>query len=129
MIRYLLPIAFVLVLSGCATPEAEILSKTESYPPTLHVDILLDRPTRPFKTIAILGDIYGGEADAVNARLAQKAQEIGADAVVITGIHDQIVTDWLLFEPYSPYGVYWPRYRPVHHSYRVVRARAIKYLP
>lgn len=55
-----------MVLTGCATPEAEILSKVESFPPTLSVEVLLDRPTRPHKTIAILGDIRGGTPEEVN---------------------------------------------------------------
>jgi hypothetical protein len=118
-----------LVLTGCATPEAEILSKVESFPPTLSVEVLLDRPTRPHKTIAILGDIYGGKPEEVNERLARKAGEIGADAIVIMSVHDKSTTDWLLDDPfYYPHGVYWPRYRPVRHIYRIVRARAIKYL-
>ncbi|MBI3571640.1 MAG: DUF1471 domain-containing protein [Gammaproteobacteria bacterium] len=116
-------------LTGCATPEAEILSKTESFPPTLSVEVLLDRPTRPHKTIAILGDIYGGAPEEVNERLARKAREIGADAVIIVSVHDQSTTDWLLDDPYYyPHGVYRPHYRPVKHNYRIVRARAIKYL-
>jgi hypothetical protein len=118
-----------LVLTGCATPEAEILSKVESFPPTLSVEVLLDRPTRPHKTIAILGDIHGGTPEEVNERLARKAREIGADAIVIMSVHDKSTTDWLLDDPfYYPHGAYWPRYRPVRHTYRIVRARAIKYL-
>lgn len=117
------------LLTGCATPEAEILSKVASFPPTLNVEVLLDRPTRPHKTIAILGDIYGGSAEEVNERLARKAREIGADAVVIMSVHDKTTTDWLLDDPYYyPHGVYWPRYRPARYTYRIVRARAIKYL-
>ncbi len=117
-----------LVLTGCATPEAEILSKTESFPPTLNVEVLLDRPTRAHKTIAILGDIYGGTPEEVNARLARKAREIGADAIIIVSVHDKTTTEWLLDDTYYPHGTYWPRYRPVKHSYRIIRARAIKYI-
>jgi len=44
-------------------------------------------------------------------------------------VHDKTTTDWLLDDPfYYPHGGYWPRYRPVRHSYRLVCARAIKYL-
>ncbi len=129
MIRLNLLLAVFLLLTGCATPEAEILTKIESYPSTLTVEVLLDRPSRPHKTIAILGDIYGGTPEAVNERLARKAREIGADAIVIVSVHDKTTTDWLLDDfHYYPYGAYWPRYRPVRHSYRIVRARAIKYL-
>jgi len=129
MIRCCRLFVLFLFLTGCATPEAEILSKTESFPPTLSVEVLLDRPVRPHKTIAILGDIYGGAPEEVNERLARKAREIGADAIIIVSIHDKTTTNWLLDDHYFyPHGVYWPRYRPVRHSYRIVRARAIKYL-
>ncbi len=117
------------ILVACAAPQAEILSKTDSFPPTANVEILLDRPARPHKTFAILEDIYGGTPEEINARLARKAGEIGADAIVIVSINDKTVTDWLMADPfYNAHGAYRPRYRPVKHSYRSVRARAIKYL-
>lgn len=49
------------ILAGCAAPQAEILSKTDNFPPTANVEILLDRPARPHKTFAILEDSYGGD--------------------------------------------------------------------
>ncbi len=126
--RALLFVLFVL-LTGCATPEAEILSKTDSFPPTLSVEVLLDRPTRPHKTFAILEDIYGGTPEEINERLSRKAREIGADAIIIFSINDKAVTDWLRIDPYyNAHGVYRPRYRPVKHIYRSVRARAVKFL-
>lgn len=129
MIRRCWLFVLFLFLTGCATPEAEILSKTESFPPTLSVEVLLDRPTRPHKTIAILGDIYGGAPEEVNERLVRKAREIGADAIVIVSVHDKTTTYWLPDDRYYySYWSYWPHYRPVRHSYRMVRARAIKYL-
>lgn len=122
---------FVLLsaLAGCATPQVEILSKTDSFPPTANVEILLDRPARPHKTFAILEDTHGGTPEEINGRLARKAREIGADAIVIVSINDKTVTDWLLNDPHhNARGVYRPHYRPVKHMYRSVRARAIKYL-
>jgi hypothetical protein len=117
------------ILVSCAAPQVEILSKTDSFPPTANVEILLDRPARPHKTFAILEDTYGGTPEEINGRLARKAQEIGADAIVIVSINDKTVTDWLRNDPYyNARGVYRPHYRPVKHMYRSVRARAIKYL-
>ena len=122
-------ILFIL-LTGCATPEAEILSKTDSYPPTVNIEVLLDRPTRPFKSFAILEDTSGGTPEEINGRLSRKAQQIGADAIIISSVNDKTVTEWLLVDPYyySARGVYRPRYRPIQHVYRSVRARAIKFL-
>jgi hypothetical protein len=117
------------ILAGCAAPQVEILSKTDSFPPTTNAEILLDRPTRPHKTFAILEDNYGGTPEEINGRLARKGQEIGADAIVIVSINDKTVTDWLRNDPYyNARGAYRPHYRPVKHMYRSVRARAIKYL-
>lgn len=120
---------FFILLTGCATPEAEILSKTDSYPPTINIEVLLDRPTQPFKSFAILEDTYGGTPEEINGRLSRKAQQIGADAIIISSINDKAVTEWLLADPYyNARGLYRPRYRPIKHVYRSVRARAIKYL-
>ena len=129
MIRNTWLVILFIFLTGCATPEAEILSKTDSYPPTINIEVLLDRPTRPFKSFAILEDTYGGTPEEINGRLSRKAQQIGADAIIISSINDKAVTEWLLADPYyNARGVYRPRYRPIKHVYRSVRARAIKYL-
>jgi hypothetical protein len=117
------------IIAGCAAPQAEILSKTDSFPPTANVEILLDRPARPHKTFAILEDTYGGTPEEINDRLARRAREIGADAIVIVSINDKTATEWLLNDPYyNVRGGHRPHYRPVKHRYRSVRARAIKYL-
>ena len=64
------------ILAGCAGPQAEILNKTDSFPPTANVEILHDHFTRPFKTFAILEDIYGGTPEEINERLSRNAREI-----------------------------------------------------
>lgn len=114
-------------LAGCATPQVDILSQTESFAPTEHVDVLLDMPSRPYKTFAILEDSYGGSPEEINARLQQKGRDMGADAIVIVNVNDKAVTDWILANPYSAHGVYRPHYRPIKHVYHAVRARALKY--
>jgi hypothetical protein len=94
------------VLAGCAAPRAEILSKTDSFPPTTNVEILLDRPARPHKTFAILEDTHGEHPEEINGRPARRAEEIGADAIVIVSVNDKTVTDWLLNDPcYNVHGV------------------------
>lgn len=59
----------VSILVGCAAPQAEILSKTDSFPPTANVEILLDRPARPHKTFAILENSYGGTTEEISGRM------------------------------------------------------------
>jgi hypothetical protein len=117
------------VLAGCTTPRTEVLSVTGSYPPKLEVELLLDPPKRPHKTFALLEDRYGGTPEEINARLIQTGRDLGADAVLITGIKDETSTDWI------PVGSYYfrdrwmgTRYEPVQYRYRSVRAKALKYL-
>lgn len=127
--RVIGPLCAVVLLPGCATPSAEILSQTATYAPTTQVEVLLDPPARPHKTFAVLEDTSGGTPTEINARLMDTARRIGADAVVITAINDKKTTDWVLTDPYyaTPSRLTRPRYQPVRHTYRAVRAKAIKY--
>jgi hypothetical protein len=128
--RLFFPIAIALLLAACAGPRVEILSQTQTFPPTTEVEILLDPPKRAHKSFAILEDWAGGSSAEINERFKQKGRELGADAILITSINDKTVTDWILVDPCYDYRVYCgPRYRPVRHSYRSVRAKALKYLP
>jgi hypothetical protein len=129
MLHALLLIALFSLLVACVAAQAEILSKTDSFSPTANVEIMLDRPARPHKTFAILEDTHGETPEEINGRLARKAQEIGADAIVIVSINDKTDTDWPINEPhYNARGTYRPHYRPMKHWYRSVRAKAIKYI-
>jgi hypothetical protein len=120
----------IALVSGCATPSASILSQTATYAPTTQVEVLLEFPAQPHKTFAILEDTYGGTPAEINARLTDTARRIGADAVVIVAINDKKTTDWVLTDPYyvTPHRLTRPRYQPVRYTYRVVRAKAIKYM-
>ncbi len=88
--RVALPCFVITLLSGCATPSSDVISQTETYAPTSHVEILLKSPTRPHKTFALLEDTSGGTPAEINARLASAARRIGADAVVITAVRDTL---------------------------------------
>jgi hypothetical protein len=129
-VRWMIAAGLGAVLAGCATPPPEILSKTETFAPTEHVEVLLDTPTQPHKTFAILEDYYGKSPEETNARLSAVAQEIGADAIVIIAIDDKTVIDWVAAGGYySTRGYYYhPHYRPIKYTYRSVRAKAIKYV-
>jgi hypothetical protein len=130
MAKRFLPLSvFLLALAGCATPQTEVVSVTESFAATTHVELLLDKPVRPFKTFALLRDTYGGTPEQINARLEQKGMEIGADAIWIEKVNDKSVTDWIITDPCLGRRRYCgPTYTPVRYTYRSVQARAIKYL-
>jgi hypothetical protein len=130
VMRTLCSVALLAILAGCVTPYTEVTSYTETFAPTAHVELLLDKPARPFKTFALLHDSFGGTPEEVNARLEQKGMEIGADAVWITKVNDKSVTEWIITDPCLGRRRYCgPTYTPVRHTYRSVQARAIKYLP
>lgn len=129
-LRAFLPAILLLTLAGCVTPYTEVVSQTETFAPSSQVELLLDKPVRPFKTFALLHDSFGGSPEEVNARLEQKGMEIGADAVWITKVNDKSVTEWIITDPCLGRRRYCgPTYTPVRHTYRSVQARAVKYLP
>jgi hypothetical protein len=118
-----------LLLIACATPRSEIVSKTDAFTPTHAVEMFMDPPKRPHKTFAILEDNWGGTPEEINARLIERAREIGADAIWITGVREKTNTEWMpTHEPFF-YGrrYFGPRYYPVTRYYRSVQAKALKY--
>lgn len=126
-------VVFILCLSlfaGCSTPRTDILTKTESYPRTTDVEVLLDPPTRQHKTFALLEDRAGGTPDEVNARFIDVGREIGADAILITEVKNESSTEWVVAgSQYYGHRFAGVRYEPVQYRYRSVRAKAIKYSP
>jgi hypothetical protein len=132
-----------LLLSACAAVSTKVvpLNPAVQYPPTQHVEVLLERPPRPHVDIALLESRGNSEADLLNdAR--EKAKALGADAIV------RIATERVDYPPIAVYDpwfdpFYWGPYRhgpfPVFPQpwgpYRVVgggseyvmKARAIKY--
>lgn len=125
-----LALFFLLALAtGCATPRPDILSKTETYPATANVDILLEPPTRAHKTFALLEDRSGGTPEEINQRLADVGRELGADAIVISEVKTESTTDWVMVGTsyYFRRGGIGIGYQPVQRNYRSVRAKALKY--
>lgn len=127
--RFLALFLLLALVTGCATPRPEILSKTESYPAGTNVDILLEPPTRAHKTFALLEDRSGGTPEEINQRLADVGRELGADAIVISEVKTESATDWIMVGTsyYFRRGGVGIGYQPVQRNYRSVRAKAIKY--
>lgn len=128
--RYAVFIIVIAVFAGCAAARTDVLSRTEYYPPTIDVELLLDPPAQPHKTFALLEDRAGGTPDEVNARLLEAGRALGADAVLITDVKNETSTEWVPAGS-QYYGRRWvgTRYEPVQYRYRNVRAKALKYLP
>jgi hypothetical protein len=137
--------AAFLALSACATVSTEIveLSPAQKYPakaPT-QVQVLLQKPDRPYVEIAMLESRGESEAAMLNdAR--EKAAQLGADAVLrtqtLTEFHPPMTVydpwydpffwgyPYRMYPPFYPYG--WGSYRVVggYNTY-VLKAVAIKY--
>jgi hypothetical protein len=76
-------IIVLLLSSGCIQGSVTVLDSS-SYPATAHIDVLKEKPARPYKTIAMVkatGPQGSGEADLL-AVLEGKAKSLGADAII-----------------------------------------------
>jgi hypothetical protein len=105
-------LAASLALAACASVRTQIvpLGTPQAYPPTLTVEVLLQKPDRPYTEIALIeskGEVGASEADLLNdAR--EKAKALGADAIVRTEV-DRIY--------HEPVPVYDPWYDPLFFGY------------
>ncbi|MGZ8196843.1 MAG: hypothetical protein ACXWVP_00705 [Burkholderiales bacterium] len=133
----------ILALAGCATVTTHIveLNPARKYPPTTQVEVLLQKPDRPYIEIALIESSGASEAEMLNdAR--EKARQLGADAIVRTETLSEFHPPVAVYDPwYDPLYSRWPPYRmmPLYPhpwgSYRVLggyytyvlKAVAIKY--
>jgi len=99
-----------LVLVGCAaTTSVVMLDQTKQYPPSSSVEILLRPPQRPYVEIAKLestGNI-GEPEPKVLEDARKRAQEIGADAIIVIDSSAVYQPPVIVNEPWPPY---WPWY-------------------
>lgn len=142
----LLSLLLVLLAAGCATVSTEVvqLDPARNLAPTQNVEVLFEKPKRPYIEIALLesrGAVGTGEAELLNdAR--EKAKALGADAIVRVEAERIYHPPVAVYDPwYDPF--YWPGYRfralpPFPHpwgTYRLIdggytytlKAMAIKY--
>lgn len=119
------------LITSCATVSTQVvpLDPALKFAPSQRVDILLEKPQRPYTQIALLesrGIIGGGEAELLEDARA-KAQELGADAIVRLEVQETVQPPVTVYDPlYSPFfSPYFPYrhpyfYPPYHGEYRVI---------
>jgi hypothetical protein len=76
-------IILLLLFSGCIQGNVTLLDSS-NYPASAHVEILREKPARPYKTIAMVkatGPQGSGETELM-AVLQGKAKSVGADAIM-----------------------------------------------
>jgi hypothetical protein len=131
----LLIVATALALAACATTTRVVrLDPGRTFPPTTSVEVLLEKPQRPFVEIALLESEGSSEADLLNAA-REKAKALGADAIVRQDLgrmyhepvavydpfYDPLYYGHYRWRPYPFYGSPWgPAWGPYPYSYRVV---------
>ena len=138
----------VLLLAGCAGVSTQVveLNPAQRFPPTQNVEVLLEKPKRPYIEVGLLesrGNFGGSEATLLNdAR--EKARALGADAILKLETERVYHPPITVYDPwYDP--LYWTHYRYRRFpsfpdpwgAYRVVgggyeyivKALAIKYQP
>ena len=143
LFRYLV-LAAALALAACETVSTRVvpLNPAVQHPPTQNVEILLEKPTRPYVEIALIESRGFSEAALLNdAR--DKARALGADAIVRIAIERVDYPPVAVYDPwFDPF--YWGPYRhgrfPIFPQpwgpYRVVgggseyvlKAMAVKYV-
>ena len=137
-------VAATLLLGACAANTRIVeLNPANRFPPTQSVEVLLQKPERPFVEIALIESTGGSEVDLLNdAR--ERAKALGADAivrqeteriyhepvVVYDPWHDPFYFGYRRWRPYPFHGSPWGPYRMVGGGYSyILKATAIKYTP
>lgn len=134
-LRSLAGAALLALTAACAVNTRVVqLNPAQVYPPTQSVEVLLQKPARPYVEIALLESEGTSEADLLNdAR--EKAKALGADAIVRqdlqpvyhepTAVYDPFYDPFYYghyrWRPYPFYGSPWgPAWGPYPYPYRVV---------
>jgi hypothetical protein len=135
-----------LLVAACTTVSTRVvpLDPELKLAPSQRVEILLEKPQRPYVQIALLesrGMAGGGEAELLEDARA-KARALGADAIIRLEVEKTVEPLVAIYDPfYSPFhsryfGYRFPHYYPPHFSeYRLIgggtvhtlKALAIKY--
>jgi hypothetical protein len=132
MFRSLAPIiatVAALLVSGCATVSTQVVrfEPAVQFAPTQSVEILLEKPQRPYREIALLESrgMVGDSEIALWQDAREKAQVLGADALIRLEVDKTVQLPVVLYDPFfSPfYSPYYPHryfFPPYFTEYRVI---------
>jgi hypothetical protein len=110
--------AIALLLSGCAaTTSVVLLDPARKYAPAASVQILLRAPERAYIEIAKLESrgLIGEPETKLLEDARARAQEIGADAIIVIETSSVYEPPVIVYEPWPPY---LPWYHDRWHAYR-----------
>jgi hypothetical protein len=134
MFRYLATIVTASLISGCATVSTEIVTLEPGLQlaPSQRVDILLEKPQRPYREIALLESrgMIGDSEAALWHDAREKAQLLGADALIRLEVDKTVQPPTVVYDPffspfYSPYHMHDYFFPPYFTEYRVIPGGAV----
>jgi hypothetical protein len=116
-------------VAGCTTVSTDVvtLGSGPSLAPSQSVEILLEKPQRPYREIALLesrGVVGDGEA-ALWQDAREKAQGLGADALIRLEVDKTIQPPTVVYDPffspfYAPYYMHDYFFPPYFTEYHVI---------
>lgn len=146
MVRFLMVGFLIVLLAGCTGVSTQVveLNPAQRFPPTQNVEVLLEKPRRPYIELGLIesrGDFGATEATLLNdAR--EKARSLGADAIlrletervyhppvaVFDPWYDPLYWSYYRNRRFPPFPAPWGPYRVVGGGYEyTLKALAIKY--
>jgi hypothetical protein len=112
------------LLSGCAAVSTQVvpLDPSLTLAPTERVEILLEKPRRPYTELALLESrgIAGGSESELLDDARDKARTLGADAIVRLELEKTVLPPVVVYDPpFAPfyYGYPFRRYPHFHPPY------------
>ncbi|HET7596662.1 MAG TPA: hypothetical protein VFK15_07000 [Burkholderiales bacterium] len=126
----LLAACCVLLLAACATVSTEVVSLAPELklPPSQNVEILFEKPARPYREIALLETrgLIGDTEVQLWQDARAKAQALGADALIRLELDKTVQAPMVVYDPLF-YGPYYPSWYPhpffypyAYPEYRVI---------
>jgi hypothetical protein len=117
------------LVAGCATVSTDVVPLGSGPPlaPSQSVEILLEKPQRPYREIALLesrGMVSDSEA-ALWQDAREKAQMLGADALIRLEVDKTVQPPTVIYDPffspfYSPYYMHDYFFSPYFAQYHVI---------
>ena len=112
------------LLSGCAAVSTRVvpLDPSLTLAPTERVEILLEKPRRPYTQLALLESrgIAGGSESELLEDAREKARTLGADAIVRLELEKTVLPPVVVYDPpFAPfyYGYPFRRFPHFHPPY------------
>ena len=126
--------AAAFLVTGCATVSTDVvpLGSGPRLAPSQSVEILLEKPQRPYREIALLESrgMVGDSEAALWQDAREKARALGADALIRLEVDKTVQPPTVIYDPffspfYSPYYMHDYFFPPYFAEYHVIPGGAV----